>query len=75
MSLEAQKVRLIEQITHIESQEVIDQISAILAYDEKDFYDTLTEEEKASAQRGLAQVKAGETFPHEEVKKMYQQWL
>ncbi|MGB3778364.1 MAG: hypothetical protein WA960_08385 [Tunicatimonas sp.] len=75
MNIEAQKVRLIERIVQVDDPSVIDQINAILEQDENDFYDELTDEQKASVQRGLAQVTSGETIPHAEVSKIYQRWL
>ena len=75
INIEAQKVRLIERITQVEDQTILEQINAILEQDEVDFYDDLSDEKKASAQRGLNQVKSGETVSHTEIKKMYEKWL
>jgi len=75
MSIEAQKIRLIERIAQVENQAIIDQINAILEQGESDFYEELTDEQQASVQRGLSQVKSGETISHEEVKKIYKKWL
>ncbi|MGB3850655.1 MAG: hypothetical protein WA958_11855 [Tunicatimonas sp.] len=75
MNIEIQKVRLIERITHIDDPTIIDQINDILEQDESDFYEELTDEQRAAVRKGLSQVKSGSTIPHEEVKKMYQQWL
>ena len=75
MSIEAQKIRLIERIAQVENQAIIDQINDILEQGENDFYDELTDEQRASIQRGLSQVKSVETISHEEVKKIYKKWL
>jgi predicted transcriptional regulator len=75
MSIEAQKIRLIERIAQVENQNVIDQINNILEQNENDFYHELTDEQQASAQRGLSQVQSGDTVPHAEVKKIYKKWL
>ena len=76
MDIEAQKVRLIERIVQVDDPMVIDQINAVLEQDENDFYDELTDEQKASARQGLSQVASGETIPHAaEAKKIYQRWL
>lgn len=40
-----------------------------------DWWDEISETEKASIERGLEDVKAGRIIPHEKVKKMYQKWL
>ena len=75
INIEAQKVRLIERITQVEDQTILEQINAILEQDEVDFYNDLSDEKKASVQRGLNQVKSGETVSHTEIKKMYEKWL
>ena len=41
----------------------------ILPTEEKDWYDDLTEEQKASIERGRADVKAGRVTAHKEVQK------
>ena len=75
MNIETKKVRLIERITRVDDPAIIDQINAILEHDEGDFYDELTNKQRISAQKGLSQVESGNTVPHKEVKKLYQQWL
>lgn len=75
MSIEAQKLRLIERITHIENQAVLDQIHAVLERGEKDFYGELTEDQRAAIQRGLSQLESGNTVSEAEVKEIYKKWL
>ncbi len=64
MNIEAQKVRLIERITQIENQTIIEQINALLEQNEADFYEELTDKQQESAKRGLAQAKSGDTVSH-----------
>ena len=40
-----------------------------------DFYDTLHPALQASVERGMEQIKNGQTVPHEEVRKRYEKWL
>ena len=40
-----------------------------------DFYDTLHPSLQASIERGLAEIKNGQTVSHEEVRKRYEKWL
>lgn len=40
-----------------------------------DWWDDISEAEKAGIDRGLADSKAGRTTPHEEVRKTYEKWL
>lgn len=42
---------------------------------EEDFYDALHPLLKTSIEKGLEEIKNGQTVPHEEVKKRYDKWL
>ncbi len=42
---------------------------------EKDWWDEISEAEKASILRGIEDVKAGRVIPHEVVMKKYMKWL
>ena len=75
MSIEAQKIRLIERITQVENQAILDQINIVLEQGEGDFYDELTDEQRVSVQRGLSQLNSGDTVSEDEAKTMYKKWL
>lgn len=40
-----------------------------------DWWDTISDEERAEIKQGLAEADRGEVVPHEEVMKKYQKWL
>lgn len=40
-----------------------------------DWWEQISEEEKAAIDKGLADSKAGRLIPHEEVKQLYAKWL
>jgi predicted transcriptional regulator len=40
-----------------------------------DWWNEITEEEKAAIDAGLADVKAGRVKSHKEAKKLYEKWL
>jgi len=40
-----------------------------------DWWDTISDEERAEIEQGLAEADRGEVIPHEEVMKKYQKWL
>jgi predicted transcriptional regulator len=51
-------------------------IHAMLEVEQQsDWWDELTEAEKASINKGLKDVEAGRVTPHEIVMKKYQKWL
>lgn len=67
---------IIDQITDVS---ILKAISVILKkekeHEESDFYDSPNPALQASIERGLAQIKNGETIPHEEVRKRYEKYL
>lgn len=68
-------------IEKIKDVRILQAVSIILEREEQheeksgDFYNTLNPSQQASIERGLAQIKNGETVPHEEVRKRYEKWL
>lgn len=40
-----------------------------------DWWDEITDEEKAAIDKGLEDIKAGRVKPHREAKKLYEKWL
>jgi predicted transcriptional regulator len=56
-------------------QEKVLQFIKQLLEEEDDFADRISDEQGASIEKGLQQVKEGKTVPHEEVRKRYQKWL
>ncbi|MEX2566019.1 MAG: hypothetical protein WD431_08760, partial [Cyclobacteriaceae bacterium] len=62
------------QLEQPQQEKVLQYIKQLLAEEEEDFADRLSDEQIASIERGLQQVKEGKTVPHEEVRKRYQKW-
>jgi predicted transcriptional regulator len=62
------------QLEQPQQEKVLQFIKQLLA-EEEDYADRLSDEQIASIERGLQQVKEGKTVSHEEVRKRYQKWL
>ncbi len=57
-------------------ERMIKAIYAMLEADQQeDWWDKISDEQRASIDRGIAQIEAGETKPHSEVMKKYSKWL
>lgn len=65
-TLEARKLKLRDLLAEVEDESIILQLEMLLK-PQKDFWDDLSEEDKASIQRGLEQLDRGERIPYEEV--------
>lgn len=70
--------KMIEQIKDVN---ILQAVYVILQREKKheeegdDFYDTLDPSLQESIERGLEQIKNGQTLPHDEVRKRYDKWL
>lgn len=57
-------------------EKVVRMIYAMLEVNaEKDWWDDLSDEAKASIERGLKDAETGNVTPHKEVMKKYKKWL
>jgi predicted transcriptional regulator len=63
-------------IDKISDSNVLNAVKTLLSGKaETDWWDTISDEEKAEIEQGLAEADRGEVIPHEEVMKKYEKWL
>jgi uncharacterized protein YehS (DUF1456 family) len=76
MNIQSEKLELIKMLVSVKDEKVIKKVKNLLQKEqEEDFYNTLNNEQIASIERGLDDVKKGKTIPHSKVKKRYEKWL
>lgn len=76
MNLDSEKIKIIEWIANLADESMIAKIKLLKDHPtETDWWDEISEAEKASIQRGIADAEAGRLIPHEKVRKKYEQWL
>ncbi|MCL6493692.1 MAG: hypothetical protein K6T54_02810 [Ignavibacterium sp.] len=76
MNLDKEKLSLIDWIASLEDETIIERIKFLKEKGPvKDFWDEISDEEKASIERGLKDVQDGRVVSHEVVKKNYEKWL
>jgi len=76
MNLDSEKLKIIDWIANITDESMIAKIKLLKDHpNETDWWNEISEAEKASIERGLADAAAGRVVPHEEVRKKYEQWL
>lgn len=73
MGIETTKLELIEWLTHLEDENTIAYLKEMKDATESngDWWDDLSESQKASIKRGLKDLEEGKVTPHEEVKSRY----
>ncbi len=74
MNIQAEKLNLIKWLTEVEEPSVIEQFIALKNEQQKDWWDEISENEKAEIEEGLAEADRGDTLPHEEVMAKYEKW-
>jgi len=72
MNIESEKLKLIDWITNLRDDSIIERIKMLKENQPgTDWWDEITEEERAAIEKGLEDVKAGRLIPHEKVKEEY----
>ena len=76
MNLDNEKLKIINWIANLSDESIIYKIKLLREQEKNtDWWDEISEAEKASIKRGLEDAKAGRTVPHEEVRKKYEKYL
>ena len=77
MSTQVDKQELKDWIDQVEDETILEGIQFFRESTKEtgDWWNGVSDAEKAGIDRGLADSKAGRTTPHEEVRKSYKKWL
>ena len=76
INVEKEKLEIIKWVTNLKDETAIEKLSMLRKRGTKsDWWDEITEEEKAAVEKGLEDIKAGRVKPHKDVKKLYERWL
>ncbi|MCV2486109.1 hypothetical protein OD917_14330 [Flavobacterium sp. SH_e] len=74
MNLEARKYQFIQELVKVEDERVLEKLELVLKANQNDWFDELSESEKAEIQIGLDQAEKGEVVSHEDVMKRFSKW-
>ena len=76
VNLEKEKLEIIKWVTGLKDNTAIEKLRMLRENPKKmDWWNEITNEEKAAIDKGLADIKAGRVKPHKEAKKLYEKWL
>lgn len=76
MNLQAKKLELVQLIINTKKPLTLKKVEEVLKSEkEQDWWDTISDEERAEIEQGLAEADRGEVIPHEEVMAKYKKWL
>lgn len=74
-NIQERKLELIQWVSVIEDVELIDKLSAFKEAESSDWWNEISDEEKASIQKGVQDADAGRIKSHTEAKAIYEKWL
>jgi hypothetical protein len=78
MNLSAEKLSIIQRICELQDPDLLDFVKNIIdipTETKSDWWDSISDVEKQSIERGLSQVDEGKTTSHNVVRKKYEKWL
>ena len=75
MDLQAEKIRLIEWIAGLNDAITLQEFIDLKKQKEEDWWDRISEQERAEILEGLSEASKGEVIPHDQVMAKCKQWL
>lgn len=69
------KLELIEWISTIEDSNIIEKIMNLKIKENKDWWNSISENEKQSIENGLNDADSGKLNPHSSARELYDKWL
>jgi hypothetical protein len=69
------KLELIQWLSTIEDSSIIEKIMDLRKKESKDWWNSISESEKESIEKGLLDADAGKLNPHSNARKLYEKWL
>lgn len=72
LQIQNKKLELIQWLSTIEDLNILDKISDMISRErKKDWWDDISDAEKRSIEKGIAQADAGKLNPHSKARKIY----
>ena len=76
LTIEKEKLKIIKWVTNLKDEVAIERLKKLRENPkDKDWWNEITEEEKAAIDKGIEDIKTGRVKPHKEARKLYAKWL
>ncbi|ESU20218.1 hypothetical protein ABGT15_13025 [Flavobacterium enshiense] len=75
LNIQNKKLELIQWLSTIEDSSIIEKIMELRKRESKDWWNSISESEKQSIEKGLQDAEAGKLNPHTNARKLYEKWL
>lgn len=70
-----EKLELIQWLSTLEDTAIIKKLIQFRKEETKDWWESVSDEEKKSIERGISEADKNEVKPHSEARKLYEKWL
>jgi hypothetical protein len=75
LNIQNKKLELIQWLSTIEDSAIIEKIMDLRKKESKDWWNSISENEKESIEQGLKEADSGKLNPHSKARKLYEKWL
>lgn len=75
LTIQTKKIELIQWLSNIEDMAILEKITELRKQQNKDWYSSISEDEKQSIEQGLEDAENGKLNPHSTARKLYEKWL
>lgn len=69
------KIELIQWLSTLEDSSIIEKLLKFRKEETKDWWDTISEDEKKSIEKGISEANQEKLEPHSTVRTIYENWL
>lgn len=70
-----EKLELIQWLSTLEDTSIIKKLIQFRKEETKDWWNSISDEEKKSIEKGIAEANENDLKPHSEARKLYEKWL
>jgi len=70
-----EKLELIQWLSTLEDTSIIKKLVEFRKEETKDWWNSISDEEKKSIEKGIAEADENDIKPHSEARKLYEKWL
>ena len=75
LNIQNKKLELIQWLSTLEDSNLIEKIMELRKRESKDWWNSISENEKQSIEKGLQDAEEGKLNPHTNARKLYEKWL
>ncbi len=75
LNIQSKKLELIQWLSTIEDLSVLNKIIDLKKQENKDWWNSISESEKQSIEKGLKDAESGKLNSHSKAKQLYDKWL